>query len=225
MKIIDAENLTKTYQMGEVEVNAVKNLNLGIEKGSFVSVMGPSGSGKSTLMHLLGLLDMPTDGELVISGRKTSDLNERHRAEMRLKRIGLIFQFYSLLTGFDSLQQVILPQMLDNVKEERARDRAKECLKKVGLGDRIDHKPSELSGGQRQRVAVARALAGNPNILLADESTSQLDTETSKKIMELYRDISNQGKTVITVNHEEELGEMADRKIWLEDGKLKKRNI
>lgn len=225
MKIIEAENLTKTYQMGEVEVNAVKNLNLGIEKGSFVSVMGPSGSGKSTLMHLLGLLDMPTDGELVISGGKTSDLNERHRAEMRLKRIGLIFQFYSLLTGFDSLQQVILPQMLDNVKEERARDRAKECLKKVGLGDRIDHKPSELSGGQRQRVAVARALAGNPNILLADESTSQLDTETSKKIMELYRDISNQGKTVITVNHEEELGEMADRKIWLEDGKLKKRNI
>jgi putative ABC transport system ATP-binding protein len=225
MKIIEAENLTKTYQMGEVEVNAVKNLNLEIEKGSFVSVMGPSGSGKSTLMHLLGLLDMPTDGELVISGRKTSDLNERHRAEMRLKRIGLIFQFYSLLTGFDSLQQVILPQMLDNVKEERARDRAKECLKKVGLGDRIDHKPSELSGGQRQRVAVARALAGNPNILLADESTSQLDTETSKKIMELYRDISNQGKTVITVNHEEELGEMADRKIWLEDGKLKKRNI
>jgi putative ABC transport system ATP-binding protein len=225
MKIIEAENLTKTYQMGEVEVNAVKNLNLEIEKGSFVSVMGPSGSGKSTLMHLLGLLDMPTDGELVISGRKTSDLNERHRSEMRLKRIGLIFQFYSLLTGFDSLQQVILPQMLDNVKEERARDRAKECLKKVGLGDRIDHKPSELSGGQRQRVAVARALAGNPNILLADESTSQLDTETSKKIMELYRDISNQGKTVITVNHEEELGEMADRKIWLEDGKLKKRNI
>lgn len=224
MKIIETENLTKTYEMGEVEVNAAKNLNLEIEQGSFVSVMGPSGSGKSTLMHLLGLLDKPTDGEIFISGRKTSDLNESQRAEMRLKKIGFIFQFYSLLTGFDSLQQVILPQILDNVGEEKAREKARESLEKVGLEDRIDHKPSELSGGQRQRVAVARALAGNPDILLADESTSQLDTESSKKIMKLYREISNQGKTVITVNHEEELGEMADRKIWLEDGKIKERN-
>ena len=225
MKIIETENLTKTYEMGEVEVNAVKNLNLEIEQGSFVSVMGPSGSGKSTLMHLLGLLDKPTDGEIFISGRKTSDLNESQRAEMRLNKIGFIFQFYSLLTGFDSLQQVILPQILDNVEEEKAREKARECLEKVGLEDRIDHKPSELSGGQRQRVAVARALAGNPDILLADESTSQLDTESSKKIMKLYREISNKGKTVITVNHEQELGEMADRKIWLEDGNIKESNV
>ena len=221
MKIIETEGLTKTYEMGEVTVDAVKNLDLEIEEGSFVSIMGPSGSGKSTLMHLLGLLDQPTNGEILISGRKTSELNESRRAEIRLQKIGFIFQFYSLLKGFNSLQQVILPQILDNHNEEDARETAKKCLEKVGLGDRIDHKPSELSGGQRQRVAVARALAGNPDILLADESTSQLDTESSREIMELYRDISDQGKTVITVNHEKELGEMADRTVWLEDGEIK----
>lgn len=224
MKIIETKGLTKTYEMGEVNVNAVKNVDLEIEEGSFISVMGPSGSGKSTLMHLLGLLDKPTNGEIFISGRKTSELNESQRAEIRLQKIGFIFQFYSLLKGFDSLQQVILPQILDNIEEENARKTAKQCLKKVGLGDRIDHKPSDLSGGQRQRVAVARALAGNPDILLADESTSQLDTESSREIMELYRDISDQGMTVITVNHEKELGKMADRTVWVEDGKIKDRN-
>lgn len=225
MKIIRTEGLTKTYEMGEIKVNAIQNLDLEIEEGSFVSVMGPSGSGKSTLMHLLGLLDEPTKGEIFISGQKTSKLNESQRAEIRLQKIGFIFQFYSLLKGFESLQQVILPQILDNVEEHKAEKKAKESLEKVGLGDRINHRPSELSGGQRQRVAVARALAGNPDILLADESTSQLDTESSREIMELYRDISDQGKTVITVNHEKELGKIADRTVWLEDGKIKDRNM
>lgn len=224
MKIIETENLTKTYQMGEVPVEALKGVNIQVEDGAFVSVMGPSGSGKSTLMHLLGLLDDPTKGEIYIKGEKTSELGEKEKAKFRLEKIGFVFQFYSLLKGFQSLEQVVLPQILDGTKEKKAEQKAEEALEKVGLADRKDHSPSELSGGQRQRVAVARALAGNPDILLADESTSQLDTESSEKIMQLYRDLSEQGQTVITVNHEKELGQKADRTIWLEDGKIKSRN-
>lgn len=222
MKIIKTKNLTKKYQMGEVEVKAIENLNLEVEKGEFVSIMGPSGSGKSTLMHLLGLLDNPSSGEVLIENENTSKLSGNQKSEFRLQKIGFVFQFYSLLKGFDSLEQVILPQILDGVPEKKAQEKAEKALEKVGLGDRLNHNPSELSGGQRQRAAIARALAGNPKILLADESTSQLDTEASAEIMQLYRDLAEQGQTVITVNHERELGKKADRTIWLEDGKIKK---
>jgi putative ABC transport system ATP-binding protein len=224
MKIIETENLTKTYQMGEIPVEALKEVNLEVEEGAFVSIMGPSGSGKSTLMHLLGLLDNPTSGEVYIKEEKTSELGEKEKAKFRLEKIGFVFQFYSLLKGFESLEQVILPQILEGTTEKKAEQKAQKALEKVGLGDRKDHSPSELSGGQRQRVAVARALAGNPDILIADESTSQLDTESSEEIMQLYRDLSEQGQTVITVNHEKELGQKADRTIWLQDGKIKDRN-
>jgi len=224
MKIIETENLTKTYQMGEIPVEALKEVNLEVEEGAFVSIMGPSGSGKSTLMHLLGLLDNPTSGEVYIKEEKTSELGEKEKAKFRLEKIGFVFQFYSLLKGFESLEQVILPQILEGTTEKKAKKKAQKALEKVGLGDRKDHSPSELSGGQRQRVAVARALAGNPDILIADESTSQLDTESSEEIMQLYRDLSEQGQTVITVNHEKELGQKADRTIWLEDGEIKDRN-
>lgn len=218
--VIRTKNLTKTYQMGEVEVNALKNVNIEIEKGEFVSIMGPSGSGKSTLMHLLGLLDQPTKGEIFVDGEKTSNLDDNEMADFRLGRIGFVFQFYSLLKGFDSLEQVILPQILDNVPEAEAEEKARRALEKVNLGDRINHSPNELSGGQRQRVAVARALAGDPDILFADESTSQLDTESSDEIMQLYRDLAEQGQTVVTVNHEKNLGKKADRVIWLVDGEI-----
>lgn len=224
MKIIETENLTKTYQMGEIPVEALKEVNLEVEEGAFVSIMGPSGSGKSTLMHLLGLLDDPTEGEVYIKEEKTSELGEKEKAKFRLEKIGFVFQFYSLLKGFESLEQVILPQILEGTTEKKAKKKAQKALEKVGLGDRKDHSPSELSGGQRQRVAVARALAGNPDILIADESTSQLDTESSEEIMQLYRDLSEQGQTVITVNHEKELGQKADRTIWLQDGEIKDRN-
>jgi len=224
MKIIETENLTKTYQMGEIPVEALKEVNLEVEEGAFVSIMGPSGSGNSTLMHLLGLLDNPTSGEVYIKEEKTSELGEKEKAKFRLEKIGFVFQFYSLLKGFESLEQVILPQILEGTTEKKAKKKAQKALEKVGLGDRKDHSPSELSGGQRQRVAVARALAGNPDILIADESTSQLDTESSEEIMQLYRDLSEQGQTVITVNHEKELGQKADRTIWLEDGEIKDRN-
>ena len=223
MKIIETENLTKTYQMGEIPVEALKEVNLEVEEGAFVSIMGPSGSGKSTLMHLLGLLDNPTSGEVYIKEEKTSELGEKEKAKFRLEKIGFVFQFYSLLKGFESLEQVILPQILEGTTEKKAKKKAQKALEKVSLGDRKDHSPSELSGGQRQRVAVARALAGNPDILIADESTSQLDTESSQEIMQLYRDLSEQGQTVITVNHEKELGQKADRTIWLQDGEIKDR--
>jgi len=224
MSIIKAEKLTKTYQMGDIPVEALKQVDLEIEKGEFVSIMGPSGSGKSTLMHILGFLDNPTSGEVYIDGEKTSNLGENKKADLRLKKIGFVFQFYSLLKGFDSLEQVVLPQILENKPKEKAEEKAREALEKAGLGDRTNHRPSELSGGQRQRVAVARAIAGNPDILIADESTSQLDTESSAEIMKLYREFAEEGQTVITVNHEKELGQKADRTIWLEDGKIKNRN-
>lgn len=207
--------------MGEVKVKALENVNIEVEEGEFISVMGPSGSGKSTLMHILGLIDNPTSGEVYIHDKKTSKLGEKEKARFRLEKIGFVFQFYSLLKGFQSLEQVILPQILEGTTHREAKKKAEKALEKVGLGDRIDHSPSELSGGQRQRVAVARALAGNPDILIADESTSQLDTESSEEIMQLYKELSEQGQTVVTVNHEKDLGEKADRTIWLEDGKIK----
>lgn len=220
MGILETKELTKTYQMGEVKVKALDGVDIEMDEGEFVSIMGPSGSGKSTLMHMLGLLDDPSSGEIVIDGRNTTDLSEASKADFRLERIGFVFQFYSLLKGFDSLEQVVLPQVLDGRSSDNAREEAISSLEKVGLGDRIDHSPAELSGGQRQRVAIARAITGNPDILLADESTSQLDTESSAEIMQLYRDLAEQGQTVVTVNHEKELGEKADRVIWLEDGSI-----
>ncbi|QKQ98235.1 ATP-binding cassette domain-containing protein [Candidatus Nanohaloarchaea archaeon] len=217
---IKTEDLSKIYSMGEVEVEALKDVSIDIEKGEFVSIMGPSGSGKSTLMHLIGLLDDPSSGEITVDGTNTSSMTEDEKSEFRLEKIGFVFQFYSLLKGFNSLEQVYLPLTLDGVPDSEAKERAREALEKVGLSDRMKHSPDELSGGQRQRVAVARALAGEPEILLADESTSQLDTEVSEKMMQLYRDLAEQGQTVITVNHEKELGKEADRVIWLEDGEL-----
>lgn len=221
---IKTRNLSKVYNMGEVEVEALKKVDIEISEGEFVSIMGPSGSGKSTLMHLLGLLDDPTEGEIIIDGSRTSKMTEDQKAEFRLEKIGFVFQFYSLLKGFKSLKQVYMPLVLDGVPEKDARRRSRKALEDVGLKNRIKHSPDELSGGQRQRVAVARALAGNPRILLADESTSQLDTQSSQEMMKLYRDLANQGQTVVTVNHERELGEKADRVIWLEDGEITDKN-
>lgn len=223
-KVIETKNLTKVYQMGEVEVKAIEDVSIEIEEGEFVSIMGPSGSGKSTLMHLLGLLDKPTQGKIFIDGRNTSNLSDNDMADFRLGRIGFVFQFYSLLKGFDSLEQIVLPQILNDVSEDKAQEKAEKALEKVNMADRINHSPNELSGGQRQRVAVARALASDPDILFADESTSQLDTESSEEIMQLYRNLANQGQTVVTVNHEKELGQEADRVIWLVDGNIESRN-
>lgn len=221
--MIECRKLEKTYQMGNVEVKALEEIDLEIEEGKHVSIMGPSGSGKSTLMHLLGLIDSPTSGQIHVNGRRVDNLQDKEKARMRLEEIGFVFQFYSLLKGFKSIKQAVLPQLLRGIPEKAAEIKAEKALKKVGLENRMDHRPKQLSGGQRQRVAIARALTGDPSIILADESTSQLDTETSEEIMALYGKLSRSGQTVVTVNHEEKLAKKAERTVWLEDGEIKNR--
>lgn len=218
--MITTDKLSKTYWMGEVEVNALKDVDVEIDKGEFVSIMGPSGSGKSTLMHLVGLLDAPTSGKITIDGKDTSKLSERQKAYFRLKKIGFIFQFYSMLSGLTALENTYMPLIMNGESKKEATKKARKALEKVNLGDRMDHTPSELSGGQRQRVAIARATVNKPEVILADEPASQLDTQTSEEVMKVFRNLSEEGHTVVVVNHEERLGKKADRIIWLEDGEV-----
>ncbi len=218
--MIEIEGLRKTYYMGKVEVPALRGIDLTIERGEFVALMGPSGSGKSTLLNMIGLLDTPTSGEIVIDGVDTSSLNEDGRADFRLRKIGFVFQFFSLLMELRALENVALPMIMD----ERRYDRAASLLELVGIGDRAKHMPNELSGGQQQRVAIARAIANEPAILLADEPTANLDTETSLHILELFRELNRKGQTIIMVTHEPEFGEKADRTIRIKDGKISSGN-
>lgn len=221
---LETKNISKIYQMGDLEVEALKNVDIQVKDGEYVSIMGPSGSGKSTLMHMLGVLDQPTSGKVMIGGKDASKLSEKEKAKFRLHKIGFVFQFYSLLSGFTALENVYLPLIQTNMSEKEAKEKARDALETVNLSDRIRHTPAELSGGQRQRVAIARAIASDPDIVLADESTSQLDTETSAEIMSVFREVAEQGQTVVTVNHEKEQGRKADRTIWLEDGDIKNRD-
>jgi len=214
--LIETTDLKKIYSMGKVEVHALRGVDIKIEPGEFVALMGPSGSGKSTLLNMIGLLDTPTSGGIVIDGIEVSSLNDDQRADFRLKKMGFVFQFFSLLMELNSLENVALPMIMD----ERKYDRAASLLELVGIGDRADHYPSELSGGQQQRVAIARALANEPAILLADEPTANLDTESSNQIVALFRELNEKGQTIIMVTHEPELGEKADRIIRIKDGRV-----
>jgi putative ABC transport system ATP-binding protein len=214
--LIDIKNLRKTYYMGKIEVPALREIDIKIEPGEFVALMGPSGSGKSTLLNMIGLLDTPTFGVIVVDGIDVSSLNDNERADFRLRKMGFVFQFFSLLMELNSIENVALPMIMD----ERNTDRAASLLNLVGIGDRTDHYPSELSGGQQQRVAIARALANEPAILLADEPTANLDTESSNQIVELFRELNRKGQTIIMVTHEHELGEKADRIIRIKDGRV-----
>jgi len=214
--LIDIKDLKKIYYMGKVEVPALRGIDLKIEQGEFVALMGPSGSGKSTLLNMIGLLDTPTSGGIVIDGVEVSFLDHNQRADFRLRKMGFVFQFFSLLMELNSIENVALPMMMD----ERKNDRAASLLELVGIGDRADHYPNELSGGQQQRVAIARALANEPAILLADEPTANLDTESSNQIVALFRELNEKGQTIIMVTHEPELGEKADRIIRIKDGRV-----
>ncbi len=214
--MIEIKDLEKIYYMGKVEVPALRKLDLKIEQGEFVALMGPSGSGKSTLLNMMGLLDTPTSGRILVDGVDVSSLNDNQRADFRLRKMGFVFQFFSLLMELNSLENVELPMIMD----ERKYDRAASLLELVGIGDRANHYPSELSGGQQQRVAIARALANEPAILLADEPTANLDTESSNQIVELFRKLNENGQTIIMVTHEPELGEEADRIIRIKDGRV-----
>jgi len=214
--LIKITDLKKTYYMGKVEVPALRGIDLTIEQGEFVALMGPSGSGKSTLLNMIGLLDSPTSGGIVVDGIEVSSLDDNERADFRLRKMGFVFQFFSLLMELNAIENVALPIMMD----ERKNDRAATLLELVGIGDRADHFPNELSGGQQQRVAIARALANEPAILLADEPTANLDTESSNQIVDIFQELNGKGQTIIMVTHEPELGEKADRIIRIKDGRV-----
>lgn len=216
--MISIKNLNKIYKTGSVEVHALKNINLEIKHGEFVAIMGQSGSGKSTLMNILGCLDRPTTGEYLLEGTDVSKLSQDELSLIRNKKIGFVFQAFNLIPRTNVLRNVELPMVYAKIKSSNRRQRAIELLEKVGLSDRINHLPNELSGGQKQRVAIARSLANNPPIILADEPTGNLDTQSSEEIMEIFRSLNNEGNSIILVTHEPELAEYADRVIVFRDG-------
>jgi putative ABC transport system ATP-binding protein len=223
--MIQLENITKVYQMGEVEVHALRGVSLEIERGEWVSVMGPSGSGKSTLMHLIGCLDVPTSGHYRLDGVDVSQMDDDQLAEIRNRRIGFVFQTFNLLSRVDALTQVTLPLQYTrngrgNGVAERRR-KAQEALEMVGLGERLTHRPTELSGGEQQRVAIARALINDPAIILADEPTGNLDSKAGAQVMEIMQRLHQErGISIVVVTHDEEIGRLAQRIIRLLDGQV-----
>jgi putative ABC transport system ATP-binding protein len=218
--MIKVEDVWKIYGKGEAKTIALKNINLEIEEGEFVMIMGPSGCGKSTLLNILGLLDVPTKGEVYYKGRRTSSMSENDRAVFRRKISGFIFQQFHLIKTLTALENVELPMMLDEKDKAYRRKRAKKLLEIVGLGDRLNHYPYQLSGGQQQRVAIARALANNPKIIFADEPTGNLDSKSGEVVMNLLKELNEKGITIIMVTHEQELVKYASKVIKLRDGEI-----
>ncbi len=217
-KIIETSKISKIYHMGTQTVNALQSITIDIMKGEFVAFMGPSGSGKSTLMNIIGCLDTPTDGTYILNDNNVSHLTENELADIRNREIGFIFQTFNLLPRATALENVALPLIYAGFGKSEREDRAMETLKSVNLDDRADHKPNELSGGQRQRVAIARALVNNPSIILADEPTGNLDSKTSKGIMELLKELHEVGNTIIMVTHEDDIAHYARRIVKMRDG-------
>jgi putative ABC transport system ATP-binding protein len=219
--LIDIRDITKVYDMGEERVRALDGVTVGIERGEYVAIMGPSGSGKSTLMNLIGCLDTPSSGSYVLNGREVAQMSDDELAQIRNEEIGFVFQTFNLLPRTNALQQVELPLVYSGVPKKERRERAVRALTAVGLGDRMGHHPNELSGGQRQRVAVARALINDPSILLADEPTGNLDSQTGTEIMALFDELNARGNTIILVTHEEDIAAHARRIVRLRDGKVR----
>lgn len=218
--MIQLSNIFKTYQMGSITVKALDGVDLIIPKNQFIAIMGPSGSGKSTLMNMLGCLDQANSGSYLLSGKEVNDRTDDELAKIRNQSIGFVFQTFNLQARRNALENVMLPLRFANCEKEEARSRASKLLARVGLADREMHRPSELSGGQRQRVAIARALINNPDILLADEPTGNLDSKTTKDIMQLFHQLHKDGQTIIMVTHDQEIAQHAEKIIVLKDGKI-----
>ncbi|HSP95070.1 MAG TPA: ABC transporter ATP-binding protein [Thermoanaerobaculia bacterium] len=219
--LIDIRDITKVYEMGEEKVHALSGVTLGVERGEYLGIMGPSGSGKSTLMNLIGCLDTPTSGSYVLNGSEVARMTDDELAAIRNQEIGFVFQTFNLLPRTTALQQVELPLVYSGLSRRERRERAARALEAVGLADRMSHHPNELSGGQRQRVAVARALVNTPSILLADEPTGNLDSQTGNEIMALFDELNSRGNTIVLVTHEEDIAAHAHRIVRLLDGKIR----
>ncbi len=222
-EVINLNAVKKYYYMGDNVVKAVDGINLRVKKGDFIAVMGPSGSGKSTVMNLIGNLDVPTHGDIYLGGENTSYFSESDLAELRGKRVGFIFQQFNLIPNLTVKENVMLPMDFQGVSKQEREEIARELLSKVGLGDRIDFYPNQLSGGQQQRVAIARSLANDPDVILADEPTGNLDTKTGEKVISFLKALNKEGKTVIIVTHDLYVAKHAKVIYWLKDGKVEKK--
>jgi len=216
--IIELRDIWKVYQIGDIKVEALRGVSVSIKQGEFVAITGPSGSGKSTMMNMVGALDIPSKGAIYLDGKDISKLHESDLAEIRGKKIGFVFQQFNLISTLSALENVMLP--MEFQEAEDIEEKAKQALTIVGLNDRMNHKPKELSGGQQQRVAIARAIANNPEVILADEPTGNLDSKTGKEIMELFNKLHKEGKTVILITHDLNLVRYGERIVILRDGKV-----
>lgn len=221
MAILKLTDICKDYQQGREPVRVLKNINLTVERGDYLAIMGPSGSGKTTLMNLIGCLDVPTSGSYELDGKNLKDMNDDALAEIRNKHIGFVFQSFHLMPKLDARDNVALPLLYGDVPLKERRERAEEALKAVGLEDRMNFFPNQLSGGQCQRIAIARAMVGKPDILLADEPTGALDTKSGNQIMEIFRKLSNEGMTIIMITHEPAIAACADKTYHILDGELR----
>jgi len=220
MALIETKQLVKAYRSGDVVTTVLKGIDISVEEGEFVAIMGRSGAGKSTLMYQISLLDEPTSGEIIIAGEKVHDMSESEKVQFRLVTFGFVFQDYALMPELTAVENIVVPLLMENIPTERARELAKTALTRVGLGHRLNNLPSQLSGGEQQRVSIARAIAEKPRILFADEPTANLDRESSKVVMQLFEDLHAEGQTIIMVTHEEEFGRMAERIVRLDDGRI-----
>jgi putative ABC transport system ATP-binding protein len=218
--LLSVKNISKVYDLGPEKITALNNITLEIQKGEFVSIVGKSGSGKSTLMHILGLLDSPSSGEIILNGKNTKGMQERELARTRNNEIGFVFQAFNLLQRTSAFDNVLLPLKYSSVPKREWKEKALKMIRLLGLEDRMNNKSNELSGGQKQRVAIARALINDPSIILADEPTGNLDSKTGDEIIKIFENLHNEGKTVLIVTHNPEIADLADRKIVIKDGEV-----